>query len=656
MSRKPTGLTLLAVSLVCILALAACNCAPILTNIVVTPATATIAINGTEQYTATGYYSNGAVFPNLSVTWSVGNSTVASITSGGLATGLAIGTSTVTATASGITSPAVTLTVNQLQSIAITPLNQTIAIGGTEQYTATGTFLGTGGTTSTSDVTSQVTWNAGSASVATFSTTTPGLATGVAGGTTTVNATLDGVTSNTTNLIVSGTVLVITPTVNPIAVGNSTSFTVVEQDGSTTNPPTYPITWTSSNPAVAGVVANGTSAGIAAGFTPGTTVITATEGSPTPIVGTLTVTVVAGTASFAYVSNSGTSAGPPVVPYSIGAYTVAAGTAPYLTSSATTTIPGASPSQTILNPNGQYMYIVVESSTTTIIGYSVNATTGAISNPTAPAPLDPSNGDPTFGLTDPYGRFLYVCTVYDSAFTNGAIYTYSINQTTGVLTQVGTGQGTNVNGCVGMSIDHTGSYLYSTNLNDPTNGIAAFSINQTTGALTPLATPTYPVGGPSSAPEFTALDPTGTYLFVANGDQTFTGYTIGTTGALSNEATIPPISAATALSSVVVTPSGANIYALDSGTTSTNGAVYGFGLASGVVGSAVSGTGAAVGNNPSDISIDPTGAILTINNVGNGTAASTISVVPVGSAGALSSATNVNAGISPYFVTFYNVP
>ncbi|MGB2667803.1 MAG: hypothetical protein WAK48_27655 [Candidatus Acidiferrum sp.] len=64
MNRKTSGLTLVAVSLVCILILAACNCAPTLRYITVSPATSTIGAGTTEQLTATGFYSNGSVTPN----------------------------------------------------------------------------------------------------------------------------------------------------------------------------------------------------------------------------------------------------------------------------------------------------------------------------------------------------------------------------------------------------------------------------------------------------------------------------------------------------------------------------------------------------------------------------------------------------------------
>ena len=186
MRIKPSQLAFVAVSLVFVLILAACNCAPTLRYITISPANQTIAVGTTQQFTATGYYSNGSVMPNITVSWSSSAVSVATINgTTGVATGVAVGTTTISATAGGLTATTIALNVNQLTAITITPLNQTIAIGATEQYDAMGTFLNPGGTTTTSDITAQVTWTSGSTAVATFSTTTAGLATGVAAGTTT---------------------------------------------------------------------------------------------------------------------------------------------------------------------------------------------------------------------------------------------------------------------------------------------------------------------------------------------------------------------------------------------------------------------------------------------------------------------------------------
>ncbi|HTO02417.1 MAG TPA: DUF4082 domain-containing protein, partial [Opitutus sp.] len=92
---------------------------PTLTSIAVTPANATIAIDATRQFTATGTYSNGGT-QNLTtqVTWASSSTGLATISSGGLATGVGAGTTTISASLSGVSGSA-TLVV-QPASLSIT--------------------------------------------------------------------------------------------------------------------------------------------------------------------------------------------------------------------------------------------------------------------------------------------------------------------------------------------------------------------------------------------------------------------------------------------------------------------------------------------------------------------------------------------------------
>ena len=83
------------------------------TSINVTPATASIVVNATQQYTATAILSDGTstdVTANTLTTWASSNAAVASLSpsgaGGGLAKGVAVGTSNITAAFGGKTSPA----------------------------------------------------------------------------------------------------------------------------------------------------------------------------------------------------------------------------------------------------------------------------------------------------------------------------------------------------------------------------------------------------------------------------------------------------------------------------------------------------------------------------------------------------------------------
>ena len=113
-----------------------------LTSISVTPANPSIAKGLTEQFTATGTYSNGTTQNITStVAWSSATTSVATITSGGLAKGVGVGTSTIKATSGSVSgSTVLTVTAATLTSISVTPANPSIVKGSTRQFTATGTY------------------------------------------------------------------------------------------------------------------------------------------------------------------------------------------------------------------------------------------------------------------------------------------------------------------------------------------------------------------------------------------------------------------------------------------------------------------------------------------------------------------------------------
>jgi hypothetical protein len=75
-----------------------------LTAIAVTPSNPSVATGATEQFTATGTYSDGSTANVTSTaTWAAANTEVATITSGGLATGVTVGSTQLTASLSGFT-------------------------------------------------------------------------------------------------------------------------------------------------------------------------------------------------------------------------------------------------------------------------------------------------------------------------------------------------------------------------------------------------------------------------------------------------------------------------------------------------------------------------------------------------------------------------
>jgi 6-phosphogluconolactonase (cycloisomerase 2 family) len=640
MKRKPSELIVPVVALVCVLLLAACNSGnPTLRYITISPATSTISAGTTQQYTATGYYSNGAITPGISVTWSSTSPSVATIDPvAGVATAVAPGTSTINANALGISATSASLSVNALTALSISPLNQTIASGGTEQFDAMGTFKNANGTTSTTDVTSQVTWASSNTSVITIDST--GLATSVASGTSQISAALDGLTAST-NLTAGAATpvsLSITPGTPNIAVGNAMVLTVTENwsDGSTGHTPTAAVTWSSDTIADANVAPISANTASVAGFAAGTAHITASESSS--ITGTVPVTVVVGQAHYAYVSNNGSN--------TIQWYSVSTSTSPYLTSGGTLAQSNSiGATQTVIHPSGQYLYYTDNKSNIWVT--TINSSTGALTATSFPSQVAGS-GNTNFTVIDPYGRFLYV-----SDDAGNTIYGFQINQTDGSLALIsGLPLNTNLDSPECLVIDHTGSYLYATNPSN--NTISAYMIDQTNGALTPLSTPSFP-SGTGTGPLLGALDPSGTHLYVANASSnSIAGFSIGTGGVLTSLGTDTAVSGAIAIENLVVDPTGTRIYVLDSG--SATGEVFGFIINSGgVIGAAISGTPIATGTTPlGAIVIDPTDAILAVDSNGS----NNISLYTIGSGGALTAATppSVSTGTAPLYVTFYNAP
>jgi trimeric autotransporter adhesin len=164
-----------------------------LQSIGITAVSSSIAKGATDQFTATGTFSDAST-KNLtnSATWTSSNTGTATISSTGLATGTGVGSSNVSAAQGGVTSNIVALTVTAatLQSITITAPNSSVVLGNTEQLTATGAFSDS----STQNVTNSATWNSSNTAAATVSAT--GVLTAAAIGSTNITAAQAGITSN----------------------------------------------------------------------------------------------------------------------------------------------------------------------------------------------------------------------------------------------------------------------------------------------------------------------------------------------------------------------------------------------------------------------------------------------------------------------------
>ena len=250
--------------------------APQLTSITVNPATATMSVNTTRQFTAQGTYADSSTADLTdSVTWSTGLATIFSVSNAagtrGLVTALAVGTDNVIASMSGIVGMAtVTVSVIPLVSIAVTPNPLTLPQNLTLPLKATATY----GDQSTQDVTTSATWTVADSSVATVGNlgTAAGQVTGLkANSSTTVTATLSGKSGSATVNVIAPTLtsITVTPATATISAGDTQAFTATgTYQGSTTGVDiTTQVTWSSSNIAVAQVSNAAGTNGVASGLT-----------------------------------------------------------------------------------------------------------------------------------------------------------------------------------------------------------------------------------------------------------------------------------------------------------------------------------------------------------------------------------------------------
>jgi uncharacterized protein YjdB len=260
-----------------------------LTSLGVSPVKATIATGTTQQFTATGRFTDGSSQDmTAAVAWNSQNPSIAVISSSGLVTAKSAGSTVITATSGSVSgSMSLTVAAATLKSIAITPANATLSRNATQQFTATAT-LSDG---STQKLSGSVTWSSATPSVATISAT--GLATALAAGSSTIQASSGDVTGSATLTVTAASLssIVVTPANPSIAKGLTDQFTATGRysDGSTENI-TNSVTWSSSNPSVATISVSGLATSVAAG----SSTMQAALGS---IKGTTTLTVAASSAA-----------------------------------------------------------------------------------------------------------------------------------------------------------------------------------------------------------------------------------------------------------------------------------------------------------------------------------------------------------------------
>ncbi|HYR14646.1 MAG TPA: Ig-like domain-containing protein, partial [Mycobacterium sp.] len=233
------------------------------------PTSVNLFVGQTLQLAATPRDSASNPLTGRPVTWATSNSGVATVSSGGVVTGVTQGSATITATSEGKNATAaIAVMIAPVASVTVTPATASLAVGQTVQLAATpkdsaGTAL-TGRT---------VTWTSGNPSVATVNSN--GLVTGAAAGSATITAMSEGRTGSATVTVALVPVasVVVSPAPATVPSKGTVQLSVTLKDATGTTLTGRLVTWTSSAPTIMTV----SPTGLVTDLADGSVTITATS-------------------------------------------------------------------------------------------------------------------------------------------------------------------------------------------------------------------------------------------------------------------------------------------------------------------------------------------------------------------------------------------
>lgn len=234
----------------------------------ITPDPVRIELNQTTQVSAVLYDKAGKTLDGIEVSWTSGNSSIATVDADGVVEGLAVGDTTITAKVGETTATATVVVYTPVSRIEIEPSSAVVDVGANKQLTAT--VYG-----ESDDVLNgrQVQWSSSDEAVVTVDE--EGQITGVAEGQATIRAKATGVTGTAEVQVFKPVDRVELDTEQAtIEVTDTLQLTATVYDVDDQPRDDRPVSWTSSKPQVASV----DETGLVEGLSEGTTTIVAASG------------------------------------------------------------------------------------------------------------------------------------------------------------------------------------------------------------------------------------------------------------------------------------------------------------------------------------------------------------------------------------------
>jgi 6-phosphogluconolactonase (cycloisomerase 2 family) len=259
-----------------------------------------------------------------------------------------------------------------------------------------------------------------------------------------------------------------------------------------------------------------------------------------------------------------------------------------------------------VDPSGRFAYGAGAGG---IFAYTINAGTGSLT-PVAGSPYAiPAETYPVTITVDPSGRFVYL-TTQDTTNVNGSISGYSIDGATGALTVITGSPFETGEGPGPIAIDPLGKFLYVGNEDDSPGGdVTGFTIDGTTGALTTMAGSPFLSG---SGALTVVIAPSGKFGYVTAYGSPITVFSINSTTGIPTQISGSPFDVP-AGNEMAMAASGKFLYVLSEANVLN---AYSLNTGTGAIVASIESVD--TGQNPSSVTVDPTGTLLYVTNQGGG--------------------------------------